>query len=176
MKTRPLFSHTPQKGVYANSHNPHFAPYANGTICEAHTMPKGGNIRNTEQSNTEQNNTKSVSPSEHDRLTDEIRNNFKEQIEYDFFCDNWPDNVLGIDTIINYMTEMMVMPYTSINGINQSRQALMPYITKVDSCTIREFLEHMRDKNMSEVKSINSYWRSAFINFLREQELIKLTL
>jgi hypothetical protein len=144
-------------------------------------MPNGGNIRNTEPSNTEPsntepNNTKSVSPSEHDRLTDEMRNKFKEQIEYDYFCENCPDSILGIETIIDYMTEMMVMPCTRINGVNQSRQALMPYITKVDSCTIKEFLEHMRDKKMSEVKSINSYWRSSFINFLREQELITLTI
>jgi len=179
--------HTPQNGGYANSetepvqnsisHTPHLAPYADGTQCEAHPMPKGGDIRNTKSRNTKQRNTKSVSPSTvNDGQTDEICESLKKQIEYDYFEDNYPDDILGIDAIVNCAVEILATPSTKINGVEQTRETLIQYISRIDSCTIKEFLEHMRSKKMREVKNINSYWRSALINFLREQELLKLTM
>jgi len=179
--------HTPQKGVYGRNdekdtqngddHPPHLAPYAQSTTCSEHHMLNGGCNSNTEPSNTKLNNIRSISPSPViDGRTDAIRYELKKQIEYDYFEDNYPDDILGIDTIVNCAVEIVTTPSTKINGVEQTRETLIPYIDRIDSCTIKEFLEHMRSKKMVGVKNINSYWRSALINFLREQELLKLTM
>jgi hypothetical protein len=182
---KPINWHTPKKGVYANldsdqadeqdSHPPHFAPYANGNICEAHTMPNGGNIRNTDPRNIDLRNTKSVSQSTDDRQTDKIRNGLKEQIEYDYFEDNFPNDISGIDAIIDCLTDMLCRPSTKINGVDQSRDALKAYIDQVDSCVIREFMEHMKGKKLNGIKNLAAYWRSCLINYLREQAAVIIT-
>lgn len=160
-----------------SDHTPHLAPYAQSTICSEHHMLNGGCNSNTEPSNTKLNNIKSISPSPViDGRTDAIRYELKKQIEYDYFEDNYPDDILGIDTIVNCAVEILTTPSTKINGVEQTRETLIPYINRIDSCNIKEFLEHMRSKKMGGVKNINSYWRSALINFLREQELLKLTV
>lgn len=166
-------SHTPQKGVYANSddsHTPLFVPNANGNICEPHPMPNGGERRNTDPRNIESLNL-SDGP-----INDEIRDHLKEQIEYEYFKENCPEDIAGIETIVGFMADMLSSPSTKISGIVQSREALKGYIDRVDSCTIREFLQAMKGKDMSEVKNVNAYWRSSFINFLRAQELLKLQI
>jgi hypothetical protein len=173
--------HTPQKGVYGQSveisdqvnvdHTPHLAPYAQRTECSEHPMLNGGYIRNTEPNNTESNNTKSVRQST-DGQTDEIRKGLKAQIEYDYFEDNYPEEVAGIAAIIECMVDMLARRQTKINGVNQSQDSLKAYIDRVDSCTILEFLEHMRSKNPSGIKNINAYWQTALINYLREKELL----
>lgn len=190
-------SHTPQKGVYAKnstdedgfphyplnggnadedviSHTPHFVPNADGTLCEPHLMPNGGKRRNTEPRNTKLRNIKSISQSGDDGLTDEIRGNMKEQIEYDYFEENNPNDITGVDVIVDCMVDMLSRPSTKINGVDQSREALAHYISLADSCTVREFLEHMQSKQISKVKNISAYWQTALINFLREQELLKI--
>lgn len=185
--------HTPQKGGYADfetdkrdiSHTPHFAPYANRTICEPHHMPNGGSIRNTETRKTEiNNNIKSVSQSKEkiedeigiDGQTDLIRKSLKSQIDYDYFEDNFPEDLPGINALIDCMTQMSLVPKTKINGIKQDRRAVKSYIDNVDSETVSGFIEHMRGKKMRDVKNISAYWQTAFINFIREQELTRLTI
>ena len=140
-------------------------------------MRKGGNIRNTESRNTELRNTYQVSQSkEDDGQTDEIREKIKEQIEYEYFEDNFPNDILGIDAIVNCMVYVLSNRSTKISGVSQSREALEPYINQVDSCTILEFIEHMRKKDLRGIKNISAYWRSAFINYIRESELLKLSV
>lgn len=179
-------SHIPHNGTYAKdkndfdiSHIPPFAPYANGNICEAHRMPNGGDIRNTDQRNTDQRNTylrntKSVSQAERDRQTDEIREMIMEQIEFDYFEENYPSDVDGVKSIAEAMVDMLIKPYTKVNGIRQSRESLQPFLAKVDACILLEFLEHMRSKDTPHVKNVQAYWQTSLINFLREQELQKL--
>ena len=170
-------SHTPPKGVYANSdnsHTPHFVPNANGNICEPHPMPNGGERRNTDPRNTDLRNIESISLS--DGQIDQIREVLKEQIEYEYFEENCPKDIAGIETIVGFMVDMLSSPSTKISGIVQSREALKAYIDRVDSCTLREFLQAMKGKDMSEVKNVNAYWRSSFINYLRAQELLKLQI
>ena len=180
-------SHTPQKGVHGDlsdsdkentqpPHTPHFVPYAKRTVCETHPVRKGGNIRNTESRNTESRNTYQVSQSNDDGQTDKIREKIKEQIEYDYFEDNFPDDILGIDAIVNCMVYILTHCNTKISGVSQSREALEPYINQVDSCTIMEFIEHMRKKDLKGIKNVSAYWRSAFVNYMRESELLKLSV
>ncbi len=111
-----------------------------------------------------------------DRLTDGIRNKLKKQIDYGYFEDNFPEDVAGVDVLIDCMAEMLISPYTKINGCTQFQPVLKPYIDKADSENVRGFLEHMRGKKMRDVKNISAYWQSAFINYLREEELTKLTI
>ncbi|WP_255575605.1 helix-turn-helix domain-containing protein [Caproiciproducens faecalis] len=123
---------------------------------------------------------KSVSQSnvkqETDELTDEIRKSLKTQIDYDYFEDNFPEDLPGVDALIDCMAEILVSPRTKINGNMQLRTVLKPYIDKADSDSVKGFLDHMRGKPMRGVKKISAYWQSAFINYLREEELIKLTI
>ncbi|WP_020072449.1 hypothetical protein [Faecalispora sporosphaeroides] len=172
--------HIPQNGGSGqeapDDHTPHFGCYAQSTLCFKHPVENGGGNDNTVPDNTVLDNTKSVSPSYNDGLTDFLSNQIKEQIEYRYFEQEMPDDILTITALVDCMVEIMASPETKINGVSQSRQALAPYIAKVDSCTIREFMEHMRGKSLKGVKNITAYYRSCFINYLREQELSKMVI
>lgn len=105
-----------------------------------------------------------------------VRDSLKRQIEYDWFAETYPEDLPGIDVLLDTMTEMLTAESTAVCGYKLHREALKPYIDRVDSCTVRDFIDHMRGQSMRGVKNIGSYWRSSFLNFLREQELIKLTV
>lgn len=111
-----------------------------------------------------------------DELTDEIREKLKEQIDYDYFEDNYPETLSGVDALIDCMAEMLISPCTKINGSMLQRSVLKSYIDKADSELVREFLEHMRGRKMRDIKNIGAYWQSAFINFVKEGELVRLTI
>ena len=138
-------------------------------------MPNGGERRNTDPRNTDSRNIESINLSD-GQINDEIRDSLKEQIEYEYFEENCPEDIAGIETIVGCMVDMLTSPSTKISGVTQSREALKAYIDRVDSCTLREFLQAMKGKDMSEVKNVNAYWRSSFINYLRAQELLKLQI
>ena len=123
--------------------------------------------KSVSQSNTEK---------ETEELTDEIRESLKRQIDYDYFEDNFPEDLPGVDALIDCMAEILISPRTKINGSMQLRTVLKPYIDKADCDSVRGFLDHMRGKAMRGVKKISAYWQSAFINYLREEELVKLTI
>lgn len=156
------------------------------TICSKDDMLNGGSINNTELNNTELNNKyrgyKSISLSlkaeahKTDGQTDEIRNKLKEQIDYDYFEDNFPEDITGINALIDCMTEMMTSPCTKINGSMQLRSVLKPYIDKADSENIRGFLEHMRGKPMRDIKNVTAYFRSSLINYLRDEQFVLQTV
>lgn len=131
------------------------------------TETDGIGNKSVSQSNAEQ---------ETEELTDEIRESLKKQIDYDYFEDNFPEDLPGVDALIDCMAEILVSPRTKINGSMQLRTVLKPYIVKADSDNVKGFLEHMRGKPMRGVKKISAYWQSAFINYLREEELVKLTI
>ncbi len=111
-----------------------------------------------------------------DGQTDEIREALKEQIDYSYFEDNLPEELPGVNALLDCMVEMLVNPSTSINRVPQSRHALKRYIEKADSDTVKGFLEHMRGCPMRKVKNISAYWKSAFINFLREDNFVLQTV
>lgn len=179
--------HIPQNGGYANfddapyemdaPHPPHFAPYAEGTPCEAHPVPNGGNKNKTKAHKTHDHKTlKSVSQSIEDGQTDIIREKLKEQIDYDYFEEANPNDLAGVNVLIDCMTDILLSPTTRVGGFNQDRDALKPYISKVDSETIRGFLEHMKNRPMRNVRNVNAYWKSALIDFIRARELTMLTV
>lgn len=180
-----------QNGGYANSndnsygmevsHPPHFAPYANGIYCATQPVPNRGNINNTHDSKTHDNKIiKSVSLSADERITDGqtdiIRKRLKKQIDYDYFEENRPDDLAGVDVLIDCMTKMLLSPTTRIGGFIQNREALCPYIEKADAETIQGFLEHMKGKPMRNVRNVSAYWQSALIDYIRGQELTLLTV
>jgi len=113
---------------------------------------------------------------QNDGRTDGIRDRLKKQIDYDYFEDNFPEDLSGVDVLIDCMVEMLVSPSTKINGYMQQKSILKSYIGKADSETVREFLNHMRGTKMRDVKNIRAYWQSAFINFIKEGELVRLTI
>ncbi|QNK41538.1 hypothetical protein [Caproicibacter fermentans] len=100
----------------------------------------------------------------------------KEQIDYGYFEDNYPDDLTGINVLIDCMTNMLQSPTTRIGGFIQDRAALRPYIENVDTEKIQGFLDHMKGKSMRNVRNVNAYWQSALIDFLRGQELTLLTV
>lgn len=171
--------HIPQKGGGGQNvpdHTPPFGCYAKSTTCFSDPIQKGGRKDNIKSDNTPFDNTESVSPSYNERLTDFLSNQIKEQIEYNYFAEEFPDDLLTINALVDCMVEIRASNETKVNGVSLSKEALAPYIAKVDSCTIREFMEHMRGKSLKGVKSITAYYRSCFINYLREQELSKMVI
>ncbi len=121
---------------------------------------------------------KSVSQSKEkeksDGQTDEIREALKEQIDYSYFEDNLPEELPGVNALLDCMVEMLVKPSTTINRVPQTRYALKRYIEKADSDSVKGFLEHMQERGMKpkNIRNISAYWKSAFINFLREDSLV----
>ena len=105
-----------------------------------------------------------------------MSNQIKEQIEFSYFEREMPDDILTVSALVDCMVEIMASPETKINGVMLSQKTLTPYIKNVDSCIIREFMEHMRGKSLKGVNNITAYYRSCFINYLREQELSKMVI
>lgn len=161
----------PPKGIDKNVYTPH-----DKIVYTPHDKIVVHNNTGTNTTVINKSVSQSKEKKENDRLTDEIRNKLKKQIDYGYFEDNFPEDVAGVDALIDCMAEMLISPYTKINGRTQLRSVLKSYIDKADSESVRGFLEHMRGKKMREVKNISAYWQSAFINFLREEELTKLTI
>jgi hypothetical protein len=162
------------------------APYPPFRItCSKEAMLKGGNINNTGFSNTELSNNrgyKSISlppiagAKENDEQMDVIRNKLKSQIDYSYFEDNFPEDVAGVNVLIDCMAEMLISPYTKINGSTQLQSVLKPYIDNADSESVKGFLDHMRGKPMRNVKNVSAYFRSSFINYLRDEQLVLQTV
>jgi len=177
--------HTPENRGDGHDHIPGFPPYGKPTGCLNHQVENRGDNNNTLFSNTLLGNTQSVSQStgntvkaegQTDGQTDEIRDRLKKQIDYDYFEDNFPEDLSGVDVLIDCMVEMLVSPSTKINGYMQQKSILKSYIGKADSETVREFLGHMRGTKMRDIKNVRAYWKSAFINFLEEQALAVATI
>ena len=166
------------------------APYAQSTICSEHHMlgaphAKRGCISNTETNKTEinknyGNNNQSISQSSgksfafstNDVQTDEIRKSLIEQIDYEYFADNCPDDLDCINALVDCMTELLTSPESKINGSFQSRSYFEAYISRVTSDDIRGFLDHMKGQSMAGIRNVSAYWRSAFINYLRDGNFI----
>jgi hypothetical protein len=176
-------SHLPPNGRDANSHTPHFVPYANGTRCVPHPMRNGGDNSNTKSGNTLSGNipvgnTLSVSlpPDEMDRSTDKTRNSILEQIEYDWIEGYHPDYLQAANALVDCMVEMETTHFTKISGVKQSRYALKKRLDTVSAEDVMSFLDHMRGVQPKNIRNINAYFKSAFINFLVEQDLALSTI
>lgn len=132
--------------------------------------------------NTRTNTTVNKSVSQSDKIictdeqTNEIRKSLKKQIDYAYFETNYPEDLPGVNVLIDCIAEMLIAPSSRINGSMLPRAVIKPYIDKADSENVKGFLDHMRGKPMRDVKNIGLYWQSAFVNYIREEELVKLTL
>lgn len=185
-----------QNGSEGNSHDHTLqkAPYAQSTVCSEHPMleapyAKRRCINNNKTNKTEINknyinNNQSISQSYGkspsvdmvDGQTDEIRKSLMEQIDYDYFDENYPDDLDCVKALIDCMVELLTKPQSKINGTLQSRSYFRSYISNVTSDDIRGFLEHMRGQSMAGVRNITAYWRSAFINYLRDDKFAMQTI
>lgn len=105
------------------------------------------------------------------KIQDETMEEIKERIEYDYFVRWRPEYLTLVDTLVDYMVEMVTAPYTKINGVMHSRESLKRYVDKVNSCTINSFIDHMKGKELRGIVNPIAYWRTAFINLIKEIEL-----
>lgn len=90
----------------------------------------------------------------------------KEQIEYDYFEENFPDRIGFIDSLIGYMLELR----------QESRPDIRRLLESVDSTVIMEFLEEMKGKSFAGVRNVGAYIKKSFAEFLREREVLMATL
>lgn len=90
----------------------------------------------------------------------------KEQIEYDYFEENFPDRIGFVDSLIRYMLELR----------QESRPDIRRLLDSVDSTVILEFLEEMKGKSFSRVRNLGAYIKKSFAEFLREREVLMATL
>lgn len=90
----------------------------------------------------------------------------KEQIEYDFFEENFPDRIGFIDCLLGYMLELR----------QESRPDIRRLLESVDSAVIMEFLEEMKEKRFADVRNVGAYIKKSFAEFLREREALMATL
>lgn len=96
----------------------------------------------------------------------EAFNRLKEQIEYDYFEENFPDRIGFIDSLIGYMLELR----------QESRPDIRRLLDSVDSTVILEFLEEMEGKSFADVRNIGAYIKKSFAEFLREREVLMATI
>ena len=167
-----------QKGQGSIDHTPHFGPGAKSTSCLKHPVLNGGDNSNTPSGNTPVGNTLSVSlpPEGTDRSTDELRNKILDQIEYDWIEENRPHELHAVDSLVDCMVEMESQPFTKVSGVKQSRYALKKRLDGVAAEEILGFLDHMRGIKTGNIRNIGAYWKSAFINYLGEQDLALSTI
>lgn len=90
----------------------------------------------------------------------------KEQIEYDYFEENFPDRIGFIDSLLGYMLELR----------QEGRPDIHRLLGNVDSTVILEFLEEMKGKNFAGVRNVGAYIKKSFAEFLREREVLMATL
>lgn len=96
----------------------------------------------------------------------EAFNRLKEQIEYDYFEENFPDRIGFIDCLIGYMLELK----------QEGRPDIRRLLDSVDSTVIMEFLEEMKGKSFAGVRNVGAYIKKSFAEFLREREVLMATL
>ncbi|MVB10455.1 hypothetical protein CAFE_11440 [Caprobacter fermentans] len=158
------------------SHPPHFGLYGKSTLCEPDNMQNGGDLRNTEIRNTEIRKKESVGLSDQDGSTDFLHRKLEQQIEYDYFEENFPEDLPEVNILVDCMMDMLSAPTTRINQIPQERETLKRYIDNADAETVRDFLDHMRNQPTKGIRNVTAYWRSSFVNYLRDRELVKSAL
>lgn len=90
----------------------------------------------------------------------------KEQIEYAYFEENFPDRIGFIDSLLGYMLELR----------HEGRPDIRRLLDHVDSTVILEFLEEMKEKSFAGVRNIGAYIKKSFAEFLREREVLMATL
>lgn len=176
--------HTPHNGgggqttEIALDHTPLFGPDAKSTPCFTHPVQKGGDNSNTQSGNTLSGNTPvgntlsiCLPPEETDRSTDEVRSDILEQIEYDWIKENRPNYLQSANALVDCMVEMETLPFTKISQVNQSKYALKKRLDTASAEDVINFIDHMRGVKLKNIRNISAYWKSAFINFLGEQDL-----
>ena len=181
--------HSPQNGGGGQTaengpdHTPHFPPYAKCTPCLNHPVQKEGDNSNTQSGNTFSGNTPvgntlsvSLPPEETDRSTDETRSKILDQIEYDWIEETHPNDTQAVKAIVDYMVDMETLPFTKISRVKQSRYALRKRLDTVSAEDVINFIDHMRGVKPKNIRNINAYWKSAFINYLGEQDLALSTV
>ena len=181
--------HTPHNGgggqeaEINHDHTPRFGPDAKSTQCLMHPVLNGGGNSNTQSGNTFSGNTLvgntpsvSLPPEETDRSTDETRSKILDQIEYDWIEETHPNDTQAAKALVDYMVEMETLPFTKISRVKQSKYALKKRLDTVSAEDIISFIDHMRGVKPKNIRNINAYWKSAFINYLGEQDLALSTI
>ncbi len=162
-----------QKGQGSFDHTPHFGFGAKSTPCLKHPVLNGGDNSNTPSGNT---SSVSLSDTETDGSTDELRKEILDQIEYDWIEENRPHELHAVDSLVDCMVEMESQPFTKVSGVKQSRHALKKRLDGAAAEDILGFLDHMRGIQTGNIRNISAYWKSAFINYLGEQDLALSTV
>lgn len=96
----------------------------------------------------------------------EAFNRLKEQIEYDYFEENFSNRIGFIDSLLGYMLELR----------QEGRPDIRRLLDSVDSTVIMEFLEEMKGKSFAGVRNVGAYIKKSFAEFLREREVLMATL
>lgn len=130
-------------------------PDAPQTLPDAEDAP--------ERSPFKQNQLNKMNPSIYRR---EAFARLKEQIEYAYFEENFPDRIGFIDSLLGYMLELR----------HEGRPDIRRLLYNVDSTVILEFLEEMKGKSFKGVKNIKAYLKKSFIEFLHEREVLLATI
>lgn len=182
-KPRTEFDHTPENRGNGADHTPGFPPYGQSTQCSNHPIQKVGGNSNTQSGNTLSGNTPvgnilsvSLPPEEADRSTDETQNAVLDQIEYDWIEETHPNDTQAAKALVDCMVEMETLPFTKISGVKQNRYALKKRLDTVSAEDVINFIDHMRGVKPKNIRNINAYWKSAFINYLVEQDLALSTI
>lgn len=116
-----------------------------------------------EQNSSKQNQLNEINPSIYRQ---EAFDRLKEQIEYDYFEENFPGRIGFIDSLLGYMLELQ----------HVGRPDIRRLLDHVDSTVILEFLEDMKGKSFNGVKNIKAYLKKSFVEFLREREVLLATV
>lgn len=175
--------HTPENRGDGTDHTPSFPPYGQSTPCSNHPVQKAGGNSNTKSGNTLSGNTPvgntlsvSLPPEDTDRSTDEVRSGILEQIEYDWIEETHPNDTQAVKALVDCIVDMETVSYTRISRVKQSRYALKKRLDTVSAEDVINFIDHMRGVKPKNIRNINAYWKSAFINYLVEQDLALSTV
>lgn len=105
--------------------------------------------------------TPSIYPADMGRI-----DGIKERVDYDYFEEFFPEKLPFLDIlcvcILELYDETFACDRKLLNGINGS--------------TVRGFLEHIKEKNYSNVKNMRGYFKKMLLEYLRAEVLLIATV
>lgn len=84
----------------------------------------------------------------------------KTEIDYDFFESQYPDRLPFLDSLLAVILSLR----------REDRPENRRLLAGVNSCTITEFMDDLKDKNLNDVRNLSAWLRTVFMEFMRKQD------
>lgn len=89
-----------------------------------------------------------------------------------YFAEFEKDRLHLVDTLIEYMADMLTRPHTRISGVDYSRDTISHWIYGAHCGMLIEFMNHMDKQDIKHISNLKGYYCTAMIEFFREYRIL----